>query len=94
MKINILWKATKPQYVGVGSDIVFVKRNGVEQFDSDSYKEIDEWIEMMSVSYGEEAGTFKILGFWYGKKEDLLTGKATFYGKEYLFRMINSNLER
>ena len=77
-KIQVLWEATKPMYVGVGDTLKDVGFGGVEEFES--FKEVHTWLENQTVSFGEESGSFHVIGFWVGSFESLKNG-AKFYSK-------------
>ena len=85
-KYSIVWKGCRPtgelEVVSepwMAKDEYYEKTacmGGVKEFKN--LEELDEWWKNMSVSFGEEGGSFKIIGGWCGDFKDLKTGKSDF----------------
>ncbi len=77
MKINVIWSGWKPQYRGDSEqEILRVQEGGIAVFESG--KAFNEFLETMSVGFGESQGNFQHHGGWIGDFEDLRTGKRIY----------------
>jgi len=64
MRINVVWRAWYPSYIGMSDNLTRTFEQGVTQIDSK--EQLDDFIESQEVSYGEQGGRFSILFAWAG----------------------------
>lgn len=91
MKLNILWRGTIREFIGIGYEMTTKKVGGVDTLHS--MIEASKWWEDIQVSFGEEGNYVKILGGWFGEKEDLFSGKSSFIESDRLWSMIEHEIQ-
>ena len=82
MKLNVAWRGHYPVYLGVGDTLRTKHEHGVAVIKSK--KELDSFIENMSVDYGEQGGWFQIMFGWEG---NIRSKDSRFYSAGELHRI-------
>jgi len=101
MSWNVIWKGCKPtgklevvseEWMARDEYYSITKcMGGIKELKT--AKEAQEWYGNMSVGFGEEGGSFKILGGWRGSFKDLKEGKTDFQNANNIHRLIDDEAE-
>ena len=80
MKIQIVWRASYPRYIGIGDTLETVTEKGIAGFKT--WEEVEKFLTDMAVDYGEQGGGFHFLFGWVSEDGKLNKDAEFFSDKQ------------